>query len=150
MVEDSHDHALLLPHSGVARLLTAVSSCRDGIIEAHGTIPAGHPLCVDGKAPTYLGVELGAQAAAAMEALDRVDASGMASPRVGHLVRVRDAALFASHLPVDTPLLVTAILRGSAPPVAIYDIEVSASGHALMRAEISTHSGTVNESETGS
>ncbi len=132
----------LLPHTGTARLLTHVLRSGPGIIEATGRVPAAHPLVADGRAPCFLGLELGAQAAAALEALERAAAGGDRGPYVGYLVRVREAALSSPSLPVDTPLHVKALLTGAAPPLAIYRIGVSVGGVESLRATLSTLSGT--------
>src|SRR4249919_2252822 len=59
----------LLPHTGTARLLTDVVRAEPRFIVATGRIPAAHPLAVGNLAPCFLGLEMGAQAAAALEAL---------------------------------------------------------------------------------
>ena len=132
----------LLPHTGTARLLTDVLRSGPGFIEAMGRVPAAHPLVAGGRAPCFLGLELGAQASAALEALERAAAGGDKAPHIGYLVRVREAAFASPSLPVDTPLHVTARLSGAAPPLAIYRIGVSVGGVESLRATLSTHRGT--------
>ena len=139
----------LLPHTGTARLLTGVLRSGPGFIEATGRVPAAHPLATGGRAPSFLGLELGAQAAAALEALERAAAGEDRRPHVGYLVRVREAAFSSPSLPVETPLHVKALLTGAAPPLAIYRIEVSVGGGELLRATLSTHSGTGAEARKG-
>lgn len=139
----------MLPHTGNAQLVTAILSCGDGVVEAKASIPSGHPLCTGARAPAFLGVEVGAQAAAAMEALDRTGHTNSPATRIGQLVRVREATLLVSDLPVEKTLLVTARLDGAAPPVAIYQIEVRVDDAVAMRAVITIHRGTSADS-TGS
>jgi len=131
----------LLPHSGTARLLTAVARSGRDFIEAICQVPAAHPLVTSGRAPGFLGLELGAQAAAALEAIDRRGASGDSAPRIGYLVRVREAVFLMPDLPIETPLVVTAHLEGAAPPLAVYRITVGAGGVEFLRATLSTYSG---------
>lgn len=139
----------LLPHTGTARLLTDVLRSGPRFIEATGRVSAAHPLVAGGRAPCFLGLELGAQAAAALEALGRVAAGGDPAARIGYLVRVREAAFSSPSLPVDTPLHVKALLSGAAPPLAIYRIGVSVGGVESLRATLSTYSvtspGSLNE-----
>lgn len=135
------DVSSTLPHTGTARLLTNVVRSSAGFIEATGQVPATHPLVGGGCAPCFLGLELGAQAAAALEAIDRAALTGDRSPRIGQLVRVREAAFLQPTLPVATPLSVTATLDGAAPPLAIYRIRVSIGGVEYMHAILSTHVG---------
>jgi predicted hotdog family 3-hydroxylacyl-ACP dehydratase len=130
-----------LPHTSTARLLTRVVGCRSDAIEAWGAIPAAHPLAADGLAPAFVAIELGAQAAAAHEAMTRADAShGGAAPQEGRLVRIRDARLTRPHVAVEIPIRVVARLIGSAPPLAVYEIETSASDGRVADAIISTWS----------
>jgi predicted hotdog family 3-hydroxylacyl-ACP dehydratase len=97
-----------------------------GGILCAGCIPAGHPLAAGGEAPGFLAIELGAQAAAAFEALAR-HLGG--PPRIGYLVGVRDAHLPA-RLPTGRTLHVTAVPTGAAAALAIYDVEVAEEGAA--------------------
>jgi predicted hotdog family 3-hydroxylacyl-ACP dehydratase len=140
-VTDSRPRSIgdLLPHTGTARLLTDVLRSGPGFIEATGLVPAAHPLAAGGRASCFLGLELGAQAAAALEALERAAASGDRAPHIGYLVRVREAAFSSPSLPVDTPLHVEALLSGAAPPLAIYRIGVSVDGVESVRATLSTY-----------
>ena len=129
----------LLPHQGTARLLTDVVRWSEGFIEAIGKIPADHPLAhVDG-APCFLGLELGAQAAAALEALTRAASTGDHMTRTGFLVRVHEATFLMSDLPLETPLRVMAQLEGAAPPLAIYRVSGAVEGIEFLRARLSTY-----------
>jgi len=130
----------LLPHQRTARLLTQVLRHHADAIEAIGVIPVDHPLAAREGAPNFLALELGAQAAAVLEALPRQGAAGGGEPRLGYLVRVRDAAFSTGLLPVGVPLSVTAVLEGSAPPLAIYKITVTHGGEPLATALLSTYS----------
>jgi predicted hotdog family 3-hydroxylacyl-ACP dehydratase len=129
----------MLPHTGTARLLTDVLRSGPGFIEATGRVPAAHPLVAGGRAPSFLGLELGAQAAAALEALERAAAGGDRALRIGYLVRVREADFASPSLPVDTPLHVKVLLTGAAAPLAIYRIGVSVAGVESLRATLSTY-----------
>jgi len=136
------DVGALVPHSGVARLITSVSSVSPTSIHATGTIPTGHPLVVDGTAPALLVIELAAQAAAAMEAIGRRTAAGRdESTRAGSLVRIREAQFSRAFVPAGAPILVTADVLGSAPPLAIYAIRATMDDVEVGRGVISTHAG---------
>ena len=131
--------AALLPHTQTARLLDEIVRHRDGFIEAIGRIPANHPLVQDGHAPCFLGLDMGAQAAAALETLGRAAVTGTAAARTGQLVRVRSATFACADLPTDVALAVSARLLGAAPPLAIYEICVSLASVESLRATISTY-----------
>ncbi len=111
----------LVPHAPPARLLTEVLAGDISGILCTGSIPADHPLAGGGEAPGFLAIELGAQAAAALEALARQPGG---RPRIGYLVGVRDAHLPA-RLPTGRTLRVTAVPAGTAAALAIYDMEIA-------------------------
>ncbi len=131
----------LLPHTGTARFITAIRSHGNGTVEATASIPSTHPLCTNGRAPAFLGIEIGAQAAAVVEALARAGTPGAFAPAIGHLVRVREASFLVRDLPAETSLDVTAQVEGAAPPVAIYRIEVRIDTAIAVAAVITTHAG---------
>jgi len=116
----------LVPHAPPARLLAEVLGASAGGILCAGSIPAHHPLAAGGEVPGFLAIELGAQAAAALEALARHPGG---PPRLGYLVGVRDAHLPA-RLPTGRTLRVTAVPAGHAGALAIYDMEVAEEGAA--------------------
>jgi predicted hotdog family 3-hydroxylacyl-ACP dehydratase len=128
----------LLPHTGTARLVTAVLRCDEASVAAVGEILAAHPLVRDGQAPAFLAIELGAQAAAVMEAMTRRE-SHETGPVHGRLVRVRDAQFVRDTLPVDTPLDVTAHVLAKAAPLAVYRISVRLDGVERVTATLSTY-----------
>jgi 3-hydroxyacyl-[acyl-carrier-protein] dehydratase len=118
----------LLPHASPARLLTAVLSADAARIECSAVVPVDHPLVEGGGIPGFAALELGAQAAAAQQALLR--SGGTASrPRIGYLVGARDA-LCAFTIPAGRSLRVSAVPAGSASQLALYRIEVRAEGAA--------------------
>lgn len=127
----------LLPQTGVARLLTGVQHSDATSIRATGAIARTHPLASGDRAPSYLAIELGAQAAAALTALN--GAHDAPAPLRGRLVRVRTAAFAHATLPVETPLEVTARLVAVAPPLAVYEIEVGVDGTPHVTATLSTY-----------
>jgi predicted hotdog family 3-hydroxylacyl-ACP dehydratase len=129
------DRHPFLPHTGSARLLTDVLEVGHDFVKALGCIPARHPLVVRGRAPASRGLELAAQAAAAMEA----SALGAGRPGIGYLVRVPEAVFLSPDLPVDTPLMVTARVHALAPPLAVYSVCVIIGGVESVRATISTY-----------
>lgn len=129
-----------LPHTGPARLVTALSHCDADSIVLVGEIPVAHPLVCDGAAPALLGIEIGAQAAAAMQTMQRHGgASAGAGPVHGRLVRVRDASFSQPTLPAGVPLDVTAHLVALALPLARYRIAVSLDGVERVTATLSTY-----------
>jgi predicted hotdog family 3-hydroxylacyl-ACP dehydratase len=68
-----------------------------------------------------VGLEVGAQAAAALQALMRPPGAG--GPRIGYLVGVR-AARLAARIEAGRDLRVVAVPTGGAGALAIYEVEV--------------------------
>ena len=128
-----------LPHAPPALLVRGVLAASPEEIVCTAEVAAGHPLVRAGRFPALLGVEAGAQAAAALEALAARRAGGAERPpRIGYLVGVRAAAFTAGTLPAGRPFRVTARLQGSAPPLAVYEIAAGAAGREAVRGTIST------------
>jgi 3-hydroxyacyl-[acyl-carrier-protein] dehydratase len=125
----------LLPHAPPARLLTAVLAASAGGIVCTGIIPASYPLAAAGKVPGFVALELGAQAAAALQSLLRHDLPG--TPRIGYLVGVRDAHLVRA-LPTGRPIRVTAVPAGAAAALALSAIELHLDGKRLASGTLST------------
>ncbi len=109
----------LLPHGPPALLLRAVSEAGDGHIAAVAEVSPDHPLVAQGRFPAFLTLEAAAQAAAALEALGRREASG---PRIGYLVGIRDARFAVPSLPAGRPFRVAARLTGGAFPLSVYSV----------------------------
>ena len=127
----------LLPHRGPALLVESVAEVGANAIECWGRVPPESPFAADGKAPAFLGLEMGAQAAAVLEALQRLQ-EGASRPRVGYLVGIRDAR-FAGELPVGHRLRVLARAAGGAPPLALYEVSVREDGVEFARGLLSTY-----------
>jgi 3-hydroxyacyl-[acyl-carrier-protein] dehydratase len=125
----------LLPHAPPARLLTAVLATGAGGIVCAGAIPTAHPLAAAGRVPGFVALEMGAQAAAALQSLLRRDPA--AAPRIGYLVGVRDAHLVAA-LPTGRPIRVAAVPAGSAAALALSEIELHLDGKRLASGTLST------------
>lgn len=127
----------LIPHASPALLVRSVVETSPQSIVCLAAIPEDHPLAEDGRAPSYLGLEAAAQAAAVLEALERC-ADG-AGPRMGYLVGIRDARLLTPRLPTGRTFRVTARLHGSAPPLSMYEVTLEGAGGELLAGTISTY-----------
>ena len=124
-----------LPHTRTARLLTSIVRSDATSIEAVGRIPGAHPLVQNGRLPSLIGIEVGAQAAAALQA----DGPAATQIRSGRLVRVRDADFIETQLPAETDLIVIAELESAALPLATYRIRVLIGDRVAVHATISTY-----------
>jgi 3-hydroxyacyl-[acyl-carrier-protein] dehydratase len=118
--------ASLLPHAAPALLLTAVLWADARGIGCAAAVPADHPLAAGGGVPGLAALELGAQAAGALQALLRPGGKP-GTPRIGYLVGARDASCGCT-IPVGRSLRVTAVPAGGAAQLARHEVEVRAEG----------------------
>ncbi|MEX1025735.1 MAG: hypothetical protein WD226_11745 [Planctomycetota bacterium] len=90
--------------------------------------------------PSYLVVELGAQAAAAAEARQRraLEGPSDAAPRAGYLVRASDVRYDEPELPADAPLVAHAVLSAAAPPLRTWETRLELDGRIVASARVST------------
>ena len=128
----------LIPHRPPASLLTAVEEIAGDRAMCRARIPATHPFVSGGRAPAFVGLEMGAQAAAAVETLARIESAGDGSPRIGYLVGVRDAVFHSPELPVERSLLVSVLLAGRSGTLNVYRIAVTLDGEIVVEGSIST------------
>ena len=128
----------LVPHRGTARFLEAVEELAADRAVCRARIPANSPFVAGKRVPAFVGLELGAQAAAAVEALSRFENEDVASPRIGYLVGARDAVFHGLDLPVERPLYVSVRLADRSGPLNVYEIAVILDGETRVEATIST------------
>ena len=128
----------LLPHRVPMRFLTSILSVTADGLACTARIPDACALVTDGQAPPVAAIEAAAQAAAAWEAVRRSRDAGVASPRIGYLVALRDIIFFSGSVPAERDLLVSVRLEGAAPPLTHYRIEVSLDGKPVTRGTVAT------------
>lgn len=124
----------MIPHTKTARMLMNVVTVTDKSIEGVGRISPQHPAVKNGRAPAFLGIELGAQATAAMH----VGPPPSAATK-GYLVRIREAVFLQADLPADEDLRVIADIEGSAGPLTKIRIRVFTGDAEAVTALITTH-----------
>jgi predicted hotdog family 3-hydroxylacyl-ACP dehydratase len=128
----------LLPHRPPMRFLTSIlQQTADGLICA-ARIPGKCALVCNGSAPAVTSIEAAAQAAAAWEALRRSRSTGVASPRIGYLVAMREVEFFTERIAADRDLLVSVSLEAASPPLTHYRVEISLEGMLVTRGTIAT------------
>ena len=129
----------LLPHRPPMRFLASIlHEAADGLTCA-ARIPGQCALETGGDAQPVVAIEAAAQAAAAWEALRRWREAGVAAPRIGYLVALRDVVFYTASVPTDRQLLVSVHLEAAAPPLTHYRIAVSLEGRLLVRGTIATY-----------
>jgi len=128
----------LLPHRPPMRLVTSIVDDGETGLTCAGRIPAQCALVSNGSAPTLAALELAAQAAATWEALRRWREGGVAAPRVGYLVALRDVTFFAARVPAEQTLTAAVRLEAAAPPLTHYKVEVALGDTPVLRGTIAT------------
>lgn len=128
----------LLTHRPPMRFVTSIVGESAQGLDCTASIPAACGLVRDGDVHVLAGVEAAAQTAAAWEAVRRWREGGVAAPRMGYLVALRDIVFFAAHLPGDRPFATSIRLEAAAPPLTHYRFEVSLGGAPLARGMIAT------------
>ena len=128
----------LLPHRAPMQFLVSILRETDDGLDCMARIPQTCALVADASAPPVAAVEAAAQAAAAWEALRRSRVAGVASPRVGYLVALRDIAFHTGSVPAERDLLVSVRLDAATPPLTHYRMQVSLDGKSVTRGMIAT------------
>ena len=143
MAEVQPEIERLVPHRGAALFLDRILAWDPGSIECVGHIPPDNACVSDGFAASFSGLELAAQAAAALEALLR-RRSGLATwPLIGYLVSVKEARFQVARLPAGAELETRVLRVGSAPPLATYEIRVLRTGVECVFAILSIYAAPV-------
>lgn len=123
MPVDPHNIAALIPHDGLMCLIDQIIDHGSDTIICRALVQRdGHPLARNGKIPSIVAVEYGAQACAIHGALI---ANGKKS-RPGVLVKIADTELDGLPLSAeDNPLNITAQRLSSNSQSCLYNFEVS-------------------------
>ena len=118
------DIETLIPHRPPARMIEAVLDRVENLITCSGRISRSHPLAEGRWAPASLGLEMGAQAAAALAVLLARDSDPTFGTGMGYLVGVRDARMRSPTLRTDVEHRVIARKTSGAGPLALFEIEI--------------------------
>lgn len=119
---------------------------RDGAIVCEGRVPASSLLAGASTTPA-LGIELAAQTAAVLGALERAGVAEVAevadrsdeATRIGYLAAIRSARFHAPAIPAGEPLRARVRRTGAMAGLTIYNAEVeTAAGETLLTASFST------------
>lgn len=128
----------LLPHRAPMRFVQTILSMTAEQLICEASIPARCPLVGDGRVPAVVALEAAAQAAAAWEALQRRQAAGDVTARIGYLVALRDVVFYAPHVPADQRLVIRIELDACVPPLSHYRVRVSCDEQLIVTGTIAT------------
>jgi predicted hotdog family 3-hydroxylacyl-ACP dehydratase len=139
---DPFDPAEVLPHRGVSLYVRRVLDSDESSITCRAAVDPASPFrraTPSGDVvPAWLGLEMGAQAAAAHESVTKRRAGGEARPTGVFVVRCRAATFERPWFDADAELVVTARLTEAAPPLRTYHVRVEAGGAAVAEGRVST------------
>ncbi len=115
----------LIPHRPPLLMADEVVELRaDGAV-CRGRVAADNPFVAAGAAPSLVALELAAQCAALVEAMERWRRDGAATPRVGYLVGIRHATFSPQRIPVGRTLTIELRAVAAAPPLTHYEARVA-------------------------
>ncbi len=130
------DVTRLIPHRPPILMVEAIVEETEDELTCRGRLPCSTP---------FLTLELAAQTAAVMAALEAGEASGADAP-IGYLAAIRDAEFLVRDIPAGRPLLAKVRRKRSLPPLRNYLVEVALEeGRVdLVRATLSTYQAEVS------
>ncbi|MEM7479779.1 MAG: hypothetical protein AAF481_01285 [Acidobacteriota bacterium] len=133
------DPAHLLPHRAPARLVEKILEHGPDRVVCRGSIPPTSPFVANGRAPSFLGLELAAQGAVVLTAgIGDGDAGDDSAPAIGYLVRMRGAALSPEGVPAGAPLIAKIERTGGAGRLGIFSVRVTDGDRTVAEGSLST------------
>ena len=139
-----------MPHRGRAILVEGVLALPEDGIECRGRIPEDAALARDGRVPSFVALELAAQAAAVLEALRRRGRrEATTGARIGYLVSLRGVVMQRAEIPVGAPLTVSLKSSGQAGGLGHYEAVVVCEGLVCVRGVVGTFSPPAAAADTG-
>lgn len=130
----------LIPHRPPILLVERIVRFCDGELVCRGVLPAYDRTRRPATAPPFLALELAAQTAAVLAALEGGDAPSRQGA-IGYLAAIRDARFLTPEIPACRRLLATVRTAGRMPPLRTYSVEVALEEGAalLVTATLSTY-----------
>jgi predicted hotdog family 3-hydroxylacyl-ACP dehydratase len=139
-----------VPHRGRAILVEDVLALLEDGIECRGRVLPDAALARDGRVPSFVALEMAAQAAAVLEALRRRGRAGTATgPQNGYLVSLRGVVMERSEIPVGEPLTVSLKSSGQAGGLGLYEAVVAGAGLVYVRGVVGTFSPSAPPADAG-
>lgn len=124
--------AQLIPHRPPMLLVEEIVDRREDELVCRGSLPCSTP---------FLTLELVAQTAAVMAALEDGEVPGETETATGYLAAIRDARFLVREIPSGRPLLATVRKLRSLPPLRKYSVTVTLEEGSvdLVHATLSTY-----------
>ncbi|MEE8522926.1 MAG: hypothetical protein V3T72_03260 [Thermoanaerobaculia bacterium] len=130
----------LIPHRPPILLVEKIVRFGAGELVCRGVLPAYDRSRRPTAAPPFLALELAAQTAAVLAALEGGESPSQAGA-IGYLAAIRDARFLTPEIPAGRRLLATVRSAGRMPPLRTYSVEVALEDGAigLVTAFLSTY-----------
>jgi len=125
-----------LPHAAGARMIDGVVDTADDRIRCSARVPEGSAWTVGSDVPSWVAIEIAAQAAAVLERLAAPDGAPAAAR--GFVVRVREVRCVRPRFAASARVVVDVRRAGAAPPLALYRFEAEADGAAIASGTVGT------------
>jgi len=129
----------LVPHRGPALLVDRVVAMSEDRLECVGRIPVDSAFADGEAAPCFVGLELAAQAAAALEALRHRRDFPNAGPQIGYIVGIREGRFEMGEIPLGQELRAQVRLLGGASPLAMHEVRLFHGEIPCLSAQVSTY-----------
>ena len=126
------DVTSVIPHRGAALLVEQILEASAQEIVGRGRIPAASPFVREGRAPSFVALDLAAQLAGALEGITSAKAASTAPPGVAYLVTAKNVKLSPGGLPADEPLIARARRESSAPPLLRFSVTVQLGSRTVL------------------
>jgi len=127
----------LLPHGREARFLDDILELTEERVVCACSLPPNCPYVIDGRAPAFVALELAAQTAAILEAVNAIQIRRVNAPQVGYLVRARGLKINCRDIPAGATLHAQAVLDTTLPPLSLYDVGVRRDHRTILEGSIS-------------
>ena len=126
-----------MPHRGPSLMIRRILETSGNELRCVGRIPTGSPFAAGGTAPCFVGLDLLAQAAAALEALQRA-ASSAGGPGIGYVVGIREARFETSTLPLGSDLVAHVRLLDGTVSLAHQEVRLAEGDTSCLSAVLTT------------
>lgn len=140
--------AELIPHGPRARLVDRIVSVEAQAIVCLGSVPARAAYVRDGSFPSFVLLEMAAQAAAAFEIASAREGGAEARPGVGYLVRAQAVTSRLARVPAGIAIELRVERTGSAGALQQYACVARHDGAELFSGRFSTLTPTATGSRT--
>ena len=130
--------AQFLPHRHPAHLVTEIHESSEESLSCTGMFPQDHPMVVDGRLPTFLGIEPAAQAAATHIAILATESGREIDELDGVLAGARNVRIHRPWLPAGTELQIRVMPRSQARGLHRFAFELRVDSQLACEGELST------------